>query len=71
VAYRRGVWGVQPPYPPDNPKARQIHAKFSPILILLKIAEFMAPTPQDVWKRRQLNPKTTVGSQLLYNNNEK
>jgi len=46
-----GGGGGSTPPPPEIPKALQNRAKLNPIWKLLKIAEFMAPTPQDVRKK--------------------
>jgi len=41
-----------PPHPPEIPKALQNRAKLNPIVkTVKKIAEFRAPTPQDVRKK--------------------
>ena len=51
VAYRGGVWGVQPPRNSEGPpKSCQTQPE---LWKLLKIAEFRTPTHQDVRKKRQ------------------
>ena len=62
-----GVWGVQLPLRTPS----KIVPNLTRLWKLLKIAEFRTPTPQDVRKKRQLNSKTTVGSQLFYISNAK
>jgi hypothetical protein len=62
VAYQVGVWGVQPPLPRNSevlttlsriPSSVEntsvtVYCSYSIILIILKIAEFRTPTPEDV-----------------------
>jgi len=52
VAYRRGVWGVQPPLPPKLRRPSKIVPNSTRLWKLLKIAKFRTPAPQDVRKRQ-------------------
>jgi len=50
VAYRRGVWGAQPP-PLKFGRPSKIMSNSTRLWKLLKIAEFRTPTHKDVWKK--------------------
>jgi len=57
--------------PPKFRRPSKIVPNSTRLWKLLKIAEFRRPSPQDVWKKRHLNSKTTAGSQLFYISNDK
>ena len=46
VAYQGGVWGFQPPLPPEIPKTHQNRARLNPILKTVKIVEFRTAKPK-------------------------
>jgi len=60
VSYRGEV------QPPEIPKALQNRAKLNPIWKLLKIAEFRAPTHQDVRKKGSKIPKLPRFATVLH-----